>query len=137
MASLEELNALAAHMEWADAHVWATALQSTAARSDERLRGWLQPPTDGKYTFWLAGDAEAELWLSTNALPVFSKRISVVTEATRPGEWNRVGEQQSDPVSLKGGQTYYIEARQRQGNAPGFLAVAWRGPNWLTRWIMK
>jgi uncharacterized damage-inducible protein DinB len=41
MASLDELNALAAHMEWADAHVWATALQSTAARSDERLRGWL------------------------------------------------------------------------------------------------
>jgi uncharacterized damage-inducible protein DinB len=41
MASLEELNGLAAHMEWADAHVWATALQSSAARGDERLRGWL------------------------------------------------------------------------------------------------
>jgi signal transduction histidine kinase len=98
-----------------------------------RLRGWLQPPADGKYTFWLAADAEAELWLSTNALPIFAKRISVVTEATRPGEWNRDGEQQSDPVTLKGGQTYYIEARQRQGNAPGFLAVAWRGPNFERR----
>lgn len=41
MPSPEELNALAAHMEWADAHVWATALQSSAARGDERLRGWL------------------------------------------------------------------------------------------------
>jgi uncharacterized damage-inducible protein DinB len=41
MPSPEELNALAAHMEWADAQVWATALQSSAARGDERLRGWL------------------------------------------------------------------------------------------------
>jgi uncharacterized damage-inducible protein DinB len=41
MASRDELIALAAHMEWADALVWSTALQSRAAREDDRLRGWL------------------------------------------------------------------------------------------------
>lgn len=41
MPSRDELNGLAVHMEWADAHVWATALQSSAARGDERVRGWL------------------------------------------------------------------------------------------------
>ncbi len=41
MALRDELLDLAAHMEWADALVWSTALQSGPARTDERLRGCL------------------------------------------------------------------------------------------------
>lgn len=41
MPSRDELLALAAHMEWADALVWSTALQSRAAREDAKTRGWL------------------------------------------------------------------------------------------------
>jgi uncharacterized damage-inducible protein DinB len=41
MPSPDELIALGAHMEWADAQVWATVLQSHAARADEKTRGWL------------------------------------------------------------------------------------------------
>ncbi len=104
-----------------------------ANHSLSRLRGWLRPPADGKYTFWLTADAEADVWLSPDAAPVSAKKIAVVREATRPGEWNRDGDQQSDPISLKAGQTYYLEARQRQANAPGFLAVAWRGPDFERR----
>ena len=43
MASREELVGLAAHMEWADALVWSTVLQSNAARADDRIRD-LAPP---------------------------------------------------------------------------------------------
>lgn len=99
-----------------------------ASHSLARLRGWLRPPADGKYTFWLTADAEAELWLSPEAVPATAKKLCTVAEATQPGEWNRDSDQQSDPVSLKAGQAYYIEARQRAGSGPGFLAVAWRGP---------
>ena len=38
MALQDELLELAAHMEWADALVWSTTLQSGPARGDERLR---------------------------------------------------------------------------------------------------
>src|SRR5690349_5887987 len=31
-----------------------------------RMRGYLRPPRDGQYTFWIAGDDEAQLLLSTN-----------------------------------------------------------------------
>lgn len=41
MAAQDELSELMAHMEWADALVWSTTLQSGPARGDERLRGWL------------------------------------------------------------------------------------------------
>ncbi|MEZ5293022.1 MAG: DinB family protein [Vicinamibacterales bacterium] len=41
MAVRDELLELAAHMEWADALVWSTTLQSGPARADERVKGWL------------------------------------------------------------------------------------------------
>ncbi len=41
MAQQNEWLELAAHMEWADALVWSTTLQSGPARADERIRGWL------------------------------------------------------------------------------------------------
>lgn len=41
MATRDELLELAAHMEWADALVWSTTLQSGPARADERIRTWL------------------------------------------------------------------------------------------------
>ena len=41
MATRDELLELTAHMEWADALVWGTALQSGPARADERVRGLL------------------------------------------------------------------------------------------------
>jgi len=41
MAVQGDLLELAAHMEWADALVWSTTLQSGPARADERIRGWL------------------------------------------------------------------------------------------------
>ncbi|MGD9906391.1 MAG: DinB family protein [Vicinamibacterales bacterium] len=41
MPDRDELIALGAHMEWADAQTWSTVLQSRAARDDDKTRGWL------------------------------------------------------------------------------------------------
>lgn len=41
MARRDDLLDLANHMEWADALVWSTTLQSGPARADERVKGWL------------------------------------------------------------------------------------------------
>lgn len=41
MTTRDELLDLAAHMEWADALVWSTTLQSGPARADERVKTWL------------------------------------------------------------------------------------------------
>src|SRR3569833_3630846 len=93
-----------------------------------RMRGYLRPPNDGQYTFWIAGDDEAELLLSTNENPANVKQIASTPRATWPREWERYPQQKSETVFLKGGETYYLEALQRQWRGHDCLAVAWKGP---------
>jgi signal transduction histidine kinase len=93
-----------------------------------RMRGYLRPPADGPYTFWVAGDDEAELFLSTNEAPANIKQIASTPRATWPREWDRYPQQKSESIFLKAGETYYIEALQRQWRGHDCLAVAWKGP---------
>jgi signal transduction histidine kinase len=93
-----------------------------------RMRGYLRPPADGSYTFWVAGDDEAELFLSTNEAPANAHPIASTPRATWPHEWERYPQQKSEAVFLKAGETYYIEALQRQWRGHDCLAVAWQGP---------
>jgi len=93
-----------------------------------RMRGYLRPPRDGQYTFWIAGDDEAELLLSTNHESAHIEEIASTPRATWPREWERYPQQKSEPVFLKAGELYYIEALQRQWRGHDCLAVAWKGP---------
>ena len=93
-----------------------------------RMRGYLRPPADGNYTFWVAADDEAELLLSTNQDPSNAKQIAATPRATWPREWERYPQQKSEQVFLKAGETYYIEALQRQWRGHDCLAAAWQGP---------
>jgi signal transduction histidine kinase len=93
-----------------------------------RMRGFLRPPADGEYTFWIAGDDEAELFLSSNRDAANVKQIAFAPRATWPREWDRYPQQKSEPLFLKAGQVYYIEALQRQWRGHDCLAIAWQGP---------
>jgi hypothetical protein len=95
-----------------------------------RLRGYLCPPQSGAYTFFVAGDDQAELWLSTDDNPANKVRIASCTGWTASAhDWLRMASQQSAPVQLVAGRRYYVEALHKQGWGPGYLAVAWRLPN--------
>ena len=39
---------------------------SMADNYGSRIRGYICPPVSGQYTFWIAGDDQVELWLSTD-----------------------------------------------------------------------
>lgn len=97
-----------------------------------RLRGFLHPPKDGYYTFWLASKASSELWLSTNADPGQSVRIASVPmgRGTSPRQWNRNASQTSPQIFLRAGSVCYLEAvREQRGGRDDNLAVAWQGPD--------
>jgi peptidoglycan/xylan/chitin deacetylase (PgdA/CDA1 family) len=94
-----------------------------------RIRGFLYPPENGDYTFWIASDANSELWLSTDADSANAVRIAHVSGYTGSQEWNKYPEQQSSAISLVGGQRYYIEVLHKAGIGEDNIAVAWQGPN--------
>jgi len=93
-----------------------------------RARGYLRPAVAGTYTFWIAGDDAAELWLSPDENPENKVKICWTETWTRPGEWDKHPQQKSAPVVLEAGRRYYVEARHQEAGGGDCLAVAWKAP---------
>jgi hypothetical protein len=98
-------------------------------------RGWLTPPQTGHYTFWLAADDSAELWISTNAAsyPDFSAVAPVarVLAPTARGEFDRYLTQKSAALWLERGQEYFFSIYHKQGAGDGFFQAGWQLPDGL------
>ncbi len=90
-----------------------------------RISGLLYPPTTGTYTFWVAGDDNCELWLSTDENPTNAVRIALVPGWTEAEKWYWYTEQQSAPITLTAGKRYYIEGLMKEEGGGDSLAAAW------------
>jgi hypothetical protein len=96
----------------------------------QRIRGYLHPPVSGSYTFFLAGDDNCELYLSTDEDPLKKVKIADITGWTYPREWFKYpswgkSSQSSVPISLQAGKKYYIEALHKESLGGDNLAVGW------------
>ncbi|MHC4559203.1 MAG: hypothetical protein ACYS80_18085, partial [Planctomycetota bacterium] len=78
--------------------------------------------------FWISGDDECQLWLSTDDNPANIRQVSHVTTWTNSREWDKEDTQKSSPITLQAGQKYYIEALMKEGGGGDSLAVGWGGP---------
>ncbi|MFK7769851.1 MAG: endo-1,4-beta-xylanase [Mariniblastus sp.] len=94
----------------------------------QKISGLLSPPTTGPYTFFIAGDESAELWISNSSNSNQKQLISSVTTATAPRDWTASASQKSQPVYLAAGQQYYIEALHKEATGADHLAVGWIKP---------
>ncbi len=90
-----------------------------------RMRAYLVPVATADYTFWISGDDNCELWLSSDETSSLSRRIARVTGWTTAENWNVEAEQKSVPIKLEQGKRYYIEALMKEGYGGDSLAVAW------------
>mgnify|MGYP003835807941 CR=1 FL=1 len=94
-----------------------------------RIHGYLYPPATGSYTFWIAGDDNCELWLSTDGTPTNAAMIANVPGWTDSRVWTKYpSEQESSPVTMTAGQKYYIEVLHKEYTGGDNIAVAWSGP---------
>jgi len=99
----------------------------------ERLRGYLHPPRDGAYRFYVAGTHECQILLGTNDAAAGRRLIATVGgEAsfyTDARDWWKSSQQESAPVFLNAGGKYYFEVLHKVGDCCGdSLAVAWDVP---------
>ncbi len=133
----------------------------SGANSAYRYRGFLTAPVTGSYQFSISGNAEAELWLADgtvkqtlNGLPAapgnplavltnrYGKlRIASIEEPhsvenfSAPLEFDKYPSQQSRPVELVAGESYYFEVLHKQWTGDHHVAVAWQVPG-ATRQII-
>jgi hypothetical protein len=105
------------------------APQNFAEHFASRTRGYICPPQSGQYTFYLAADDLAELWLSTDGNPANKQKIAVVNSWTNPSQYDLSSSQKSVTITLNAGQRYYIEVTHIDYNAQDNMSVAWKLPD--------
>ncbi len=118
----DTLSSMEAPTDWADNY-------------GTRIAGYLHPAVTGDYTFWIASDDGSELWLSTDDSTTNVVKIAYVNGWTNSRQWDKYSSQQSAVIHLEAGQSYFIEALQKEGGGGDNLAVAWQGPG-ITRQVI-
>jgi uncharacterized protein (DUF1800 family) len=103
----------------------------------ERVRGYFTAPTNGNYSFWIAGSDSAQLWISDDNQQVNKVLRAWVTptnnptapgqNGTSPRQWNLQSGQQSPWLALAAGQQYYFEILHKAGIGTN--------DNWSVGWL--
>jgi Ca2+-binding RTX toxin-like protein len=93
-----------------------------------RISGVFIAPTSGEYTFWVSGDDNVELWLSSDELEANKSLVANVPGWTRPLQWGKYSEQISASITLSAGASYYIEALHKERGGGDNVAVGWQLP---------
>lgn len=95
----------------------------------QRVYGLLKAPLTGTYYFWISGDDNSQLYLSTDEDPGNVSLIAEVPEWTNSREWNKYTSQKSGGIYLEEGKYYYVEALMKEEGGGDNLAVGWQLPN--------
>ena len=93
-----------------------------------RVEALITPPASGEYTFYIASDDYAELWLSSDATPSKKQLIASVPGATTASQWSKYPQQISAKIKLEPGKRYYLEVVHKEGRYDDHFSVAWEGP---------
>jgi ELWxxDGT repeat protein len=93
-----------------------------------RIRGYICAPESGAYTFWISGDDNSELWLSSSDAPSAKTRIAYASLATSVNQWSKYATQKSASINLVQGQRYYIEILHKEANGADHVEVGWQLP---------
>gem|GEM_PF-747118 len=145
-ATLDALFNTPSFPSWPDSVELRTSLEGPIDWRDSygtRVRGYLVPPQDGSYTFWIASDDQSQLWLSSDSTSANAVQIASVSGWTPSRDFDNLGggqggtQQKSSPIPLKAGIKYFIKVFQIEGQVGDNLAVAWQGPGIPNREIIQ
>ncbi len=98
----------------------------------DRVRGFIYPPNTGAYTFYVYGDDQVELFLSSDNTAANKQRIAYVGSWTFENELTREPNQKSASINLVAGKEYYIELLHKEGAGGDNFGVLWQIPTTTT-----
>lgn len=90
-----------------------------------RLRGMVTPPLTGNYSFYVAGDDNVRLWLSSDSSRFNKQMIAWSHSWTGREQWEKFPTQKSKDVFLTAGQSYYLEAMMQELSGAESLGIGW------------
>jgi len=93
-----------------------------------RVRGYLVPPVDGDYRFWIAADDKGELHLSLDETPAAKAVVAKAVDFNYARAWDPHPDQVSRTIPLKAGRRYYFEAHLGETKGMDIVSVAWQPP---------
>ena len=131
-SSVSDLTGISDFPDYPDGMDWPKSLEGPTNWADsygQFFRGYIYPPETGDYTFWIASDANSQLWLSTDSHPENASLIANVSGFTNRRQWDKYPQQESSPISLTAGQKYYIEVLHKADIGNDNVSVAWQGPD--------
>lgn len=99
------------------------------------IEGYLMAPETGQYTFWLASDDEGQFYMTTDPAnpldPAKTNLLCWVPGYSGSAQWDKFPQQQSAPVTLEQGKTYYIEIFHKEGTGGDHIEIGWQTPSGL------
>lgn len=93
-----------------------------------RISGYIYPPFNGNYVFWISGNNKCDLFLSKDEQALNKSKIAWVSDWTNYREINKYSSQQSVPVYLQAGKKYYVEALHKEELLGDHISVGWKIP---------
>jgi hypothetical protein len=95
----------------------------------DRTQAIIYPPVTGQYTFWIYGDDQTELFLSSDDNPVNKQKIASVNSWTSQLEITKETNQKSSIISLEANKPYYVEVLHKEGGGGDGWGVLWQLPS--------
>jgi hypothetical protein len=96
-----------------------------------KVSGWIIPPEDNEYTFWLTSGGPAQLALANGPKPANTLKICECLYAHKAGDYDSERNQQSGEVRLKAGVCYYFELTFKSEGSNSHVGIAWKVPGKL------
>jgi hypothetical protein len=94
-----------------------------------RARGFLKPSESGNYQFFIAGDDNVDVYLSTDENPANKQRIAYVKGYTSLGDFAKFPSQTSVLIPLAAGRRYYVEIVNAEKFGDDFFNLQWAPPS--------
>ncbi len=97
------------------------------------LRGYVTAPETGQYVFYLSSDDECAFYLNTDSAdslnPAKTNLICHVPGWSNTREWNKYPTQQSAPITLQKGVTYFLQILHKEGTGGDHIVLGWQTPS--------